>query len=83
MAHEYLKIGTARPLVASGIARLEARLLKQLGRHEESHALLEHAIAAHEEDDQEPRTVLDWILASCAERSGGELAHGSAQDEAR
>ncbi|MCP4203121.1 MAG: hypothetical protein GY769_14460 [bacterium] len=79
-----LELGTGRARIASGVARLEARLLKDQGRQEEAHELLERAIASHEEKDEESRTILHWILASLGERSDdGLLAHGAPQDEAR
>jgi len=81
-ANGHVMNGTGRARIASGVARLEARLLKDLGHKGEALELLERVIAAHEERIQETRSLLHWMHESCGERSEGEeTADGTTQDQ--
>jgi len=81
-ANERLENGTGRARIASGVATLEARLLKDLGHHDEALDILERAIAAYEEREEESRTLLHWMHESCGERiEGEEIADGATQDQ--
>jgi len=68
-AREWLESGTGRTGIASSLARLEARLLRDMGRADEAHELLEQAIVAHEEREAQERNLLHWILEPCSQRS--------------
>jgi hypothetical protein len=81
-ANGHLENGTGRARIASGVARLEARLLKDLGCHDEALELLERAVAGYEERDEESRTLLHWMHEVCGERiEGEEIADGTTQDQ--
>ncbi|NNE48467.1 MAG: hypothetical protein HKN37_17580 [Rhodothermales bacterium] len=81
-AISYLANGTGRPRIASGVARLEARLLKDKGHHDEALDLLELAIAAYEERDEESRSLLHWMHESCGDRiEGEEITDGTTQNQ--
>ncbi len=82
-ANSHLGSGTGRARIASGVARLEARLLKDLGCHDEALELLERVVATHEEQIEETRSLLHWMHESCGERiEGEEITDGTTQNEA-
>lgn len=83
VARQCLQRGTGRLRIATTIATLEARLLRDQGRFEEAQSLLERSIKAHEADHDEPTGVLDWILSSSPHGAGRELTRGASKDRAR
>lgn len=70
-ARVLLSQGTGNVRVASEIARLEARFLRDLGRHDEAHELLEKTLAAHHALAEKPRSLLGFVLQSARRRHEG------------
>ncbi|MCP4203118.1 MAG: hypothetical protein GY769_14445 [bacterium] len=70
-ANGRLEIGTGRTKILSEVARLEARLLHSIGRHEEAHRLLERTLAAHEEESERSRPLLHFLLEARDDDANG------------
>ena len=81
-ANGHLENGTGRARIASGVARLEARFLKDLGCHGEALELLERAVTKFEKRDEESRILLHRMHEAFGARiEEGEIADGTTQDQ--